>query len=350
MASGTINLGSNNSKLAGRIVWSSSSNGSSANSSQVTGTFKVRRTDGYTTKGTWTGSMNIGGRVESFSHASTSIGSSWVTMISFTITREHYNDGSGECYLDGTCHAPSGTALAGATVTGSQIVTLDKIPRYASISESLNSTGLNTIKMNWSSDSNCDLVQYSLNGANWVNTSGNPYTISGLNPNTTYRVKTRVRRRDSQLYSQTGDISATTKDIARITGANNFKHGNSTNVSITNPSGASLSLTMKIGNTTILSKSVLTGNNGVGFNDSQLDTIYKLYGGNSVLTVTFILTTAGAYTNSRTCTIALKGNQKTIKEKIGDSWRRGKAWIKVGNTWRRGVVWIKVNGTWRRGI
>lgn len=350
MASGTINLGSNNSKLAGRIVWSSSSNGSSANSSQVTGTFQVRRTDGYTTKGTWTGSMNIGGRVESFSHASTSIGSSWVTMISFTITRGHYNDGSGECWLDGICHAPSGTALAGATVEGGQIVALDKIPRYASVSQSLNSTGLNTIKMNWSSDSNCDLVQYSLNGGVWVNTSGNPYIISGLNPNTTYRVKTRVRRRDSQLYSQTGDINATTKDIARITGASNFEHGNSTNVSITNPSGASLSLTMKIGNTTILSKSVSTGNNGVGFNDSQLDTIYRLYGGNSALTVTFILTTAGAYTNSRTCTITLKGNQKTIKENVGKSWRRGKVWIKVGNTWRRGVVWIKVNGTWRRGI
>lgn len=350
MASGTINLGSNNSKLAGRIVWSSSSNGSSANSSQVSGTFQIRRTDGYTTKGTWTGSMNIGGKVESFSHASTSISSDWVTMISFTITREHYNDGSGECYLDGTCYAPSGTALAGATVTGSQTVALDKIPRYASISQSLNSTGLNTIKINWFSDSDCDLVQYSLNDGGWINTSANPYTISGLNPNTTYRVKTRVRRRDSGLYSQTGNISVTTKDIGRITGVSNFEHGNSTSVSITNPSGTSLSLVMKIGNTQILSKSVSAETTSIGFDDTQLDAIYKLYGSNSSLTVTFVLTTAGAYTNSKTCIVTLKGNQKTIKENAGNSWKRGKVWIKVGDTWRRGVVWVNVNGTWKRGI
>lgn len=113
---------------------------------------------------------------------------------------------------------------------------LTAIPRYASVSHSINSTGLNFIKVNWSSDSNCDAIQYSLNGGNWINTTGNPYTISGLIPNISHSIRTRVRRKDSGLWSETGAISTSTKDIARITGVNNFEHGSNTVVSISNPS------------------------------------------------------------------------------------------------------------------
>ena len=67
MASGTINFSSNNSNLAGKIEWSSSSNGTNANSSNVTATLYVRRTNNYTTTGTWTGTLNIGGEERSFS-------------------------------------------------------------------------------------------------------------------------------------------------------------------------------------------------------------------------------------------------------------------------------------------
>ncbi len=351
MASGTINLSSNNSKLAGRIVWSSSSNGSSANSSNVSATLYARRTDGYITKGTWSGAMEIAGTVQSFSKSSTSIGSDWIALVSITNkVVVHSNDGSGTAWISGYVNAPSGTALAGASASVATAVTLDKIPRYASISHVLNSVGLNQIKIKWTTDSNCDLVQYSLNDGGWINTSGNPYTISGLSPNTSYRVKTRVRRTDSGLYSQTGDLSIATKDIGRITGVSSFEHGSSTNVSITNPSGASLSLIMKIGNTQIFSRTISAGTSTINFTDTQLDAIYKLYGSSSALTATFILTTAGGYTNSRTCTITLKGNQKIIKENVSNLYRRAKIWIKVNGNWRRGIVWLNVNGTWRRGI
>lgn len=191
---------------------------------------------------------------------------------------------------------------------------LDEIPRYASISHSLNSTGLNNIKINWSSDSTCDLIQYSLNGGNWVTVSGNPYNISGLNPNTTYKIKTRVRRKDSQLYSETGELSATTKDIGKISSISNFNHGDNANIEVTNPSGSSLNLVMKIGNTQILSKSISTGKNTISFTDSQLDAIYKLYGRSNTLTSTFIVTTAGSYTNSKTCIITLKRKSKNNKK------------------------------------
>ncbi len=221
---------------------------------------------------------------------------------------------------------------------------LNTIPRYAKItSHSISNTGLNSITVSWSADSNCDAVQYSLNGGSWVGTSGSPYTISGLGPNTSYSIKTRVRRKDSQLWTESAAINGTTKDIGKISSVNNFNHGDSTVVNITNPSGSTLSLAMKIGNTQIQSKSVSTGNNTISFNDTELDNIYKLYGSGNTLTATFILTTAGNYTNSKTCTVTLKGNQKTTY--VGSNGRkRAKIYVGVNGTVKRAVAWIGNNG------
>ena len=100
---------------------------------------------------------------------------------------------------------------------------------------------------------------------------------------------------------------------------------------------------MKIGNTQIQSKSVSVGNNTISFNDTELDNIYKLYGSGNTLTATFILTTAGSYTNSKTCTITLKGNQKTAY--VGASGKkRAKVYVGVNGIVKRAVVWIGNNG------
>lgn len=207
------------------------------------------------------------------------------------------------------------TTPSGGTKTGSTSIKVPNIPRYAKItSHSIANTGLNSITVNWSADSSCDAVQYSLNGGSWTSTSGTTYSVSGLNPNTSYRIKTRVRRANSQLWTESSEITGTTKDIAKISSVNNFNHGDSTIVKITNPSGSSLNLAMKIGNTQIQSKSVSAGNNTISFNDAELDKIYKLYGSGNSLTATFILTTAGAYTNSKTCTIILNRKSKNNKK------------------------------------
>ena len=107
---------------------------------------------------------------------------------------------------------------------------------------------------------------------------------------------------------------------------------------------------MKIGNTQILSKTINVGVNTISFTDTQLDAIYKLYSTNNALAVTFILTTAGSYTNTKTCTITLKGNQKTVRNNVSGSWKRGKVWKNISGSWKKGVVWIKISGEWRRGI
>lgn len=243
------------------------------------------------------------------------------------------------------------TTPAGGVKSGSTSVTIPKIKLYANItSYSITEVGLNSLKVNWLTDVTCDAVQYSLNDASWIDTSGISFIISNLSPNTNYSVKIRVKRIDSQLWTTSEHLYATTNKIGKIVSANNFKHGDSAIINITNPSGSELSLEMKINNNLIFSKKVSAGKNTISFNDTQLDNIYKLYGSSNSLTATFILTTANSYTNSKTCTITFFGNQKTIHKKVNGAWRRGKVYIKVNGTWRRGAVWKKVNGTWRRCI
>lgn len=135
-ASGTISLGSDGA-LSGQIQWSSSSNGTSSNSSNVSATLQIRRNDGYTTTGTFTGSLNINGDNRGWSWNG-SLSSSWASVSSFTITVGHNADGTKVCYIGGSGTGPSGTSLAGKTVSGSSNVTLDRINRYATVKEATN--------------------------------------------------------------------------------------------------------------------------------------------------------------------------------------------------------------------
>ena len=180
------------------------------------------------------------------------------------------------------------------------------------------------------------------------------FTINNLNPNTSYKVEFIARNwiNESQdKYVQSlAEVSGTTFDIAKITSLSNFEHGNNANLSISNPANASISLQIKIGNTQILSKTATTGNNVVSFNDTQLDAIYKQYGRNNTVTATFVVTTVNKYTNSKTCTITLKGNQKTVRTNVNGAWKRGKLYTNVNGTWKKAVLWTNVNGTWRRCI
>lgn len=99
-----------------------------------------------------------------------------------------------------------------------------------------------------------------------------------------------------------------------------------------------------------MTRTVSAGTNTISFTDDELDKIYKQYSSSNSVTATFILTTANVYTNEKTCTITLAGNQKTVYKNISNSWHRGKIHIKVNNLWHKGVLWKNINGVWRRCI
>lgn len=220
---------------------------------------------------------------------------------------------------------------------------------------SVKSKTVTSITISWSTSETCDRVDYNVNGTSvasaWTGSAkSGTITISNRTPNTSYNIYIWCRRKDSQLGMISSTISATTYDIARISSLANFEHGSSPAISITNPGSISnLSLVMSASNTQILSRTVSAGNNTITFSDTELDNLYKKYGSSNSLTATFVLSGSG-YTNSKTCTVTLKGNQKTMRTNVSGLWKRGKLWTNVNGTWKRGVLWTNVNGTWKRGI
>ena len=152
------------------------------------------------------------------------------------VTISHANDGTK------TINVSFSTAIYTSTVTSySGSWTLDSIPRYGTSNQSLNDKTETTIKMNWSSDSTVDYLWYSLdNGSSWsginvTDEKSGTYTISGLSPNTTYKVKTRIRRKDSQLTTDSTALSVTTHSYPYCTDSPNFVLGNPVTLKFHNP-------------------------------------------------------------------------------------------------------------------
>lgn len=140
----------------------------------------------------------------------------WQVFGERTITVTHNSSGS---YSESKTGSFTTTASSGYSLkSGSASVTVKPatIPRYATSNQSLGSKTSSSITMNWSSDSIIDYIWYSTNnGSNWsgidvTDGTGGSYTISGLAANTTYNIKTRVRRKDSQLTTDSSALSVTT--------------------------------------------------------------------------------------------------------------------------------------------
>lgn len=134
MASGTITLVRTGSGyLTGQILWSSQSNGAEANTSTVTAQLQIQRSAQSSTTGTFKGTFTVGSTSETISWYGTLPSYEWVTIKTITATISHNADGNGSCYLYALINGPTQTTMEGTYVRGSSTVTLDWIPRYASL-------------------------------------------------------------------------------------------------------------------------------------------------------------------------------------------------------------------------
>ena len=249
------------------------------------------------------------------------------------------------------------------TTTGSASFTLPAIPNPVTtptVTASVTARGLNTISASMTVTNNggativdkyIDIFSNSTCTTKVATITGASGTFSGLSPNTNYYVKANASNGTYRGYSSV--VSTSTYNKATISTAPNTNHGSTLAVTYSNPSGSGLKIAVyKSGDGTVLaSDRTCTGSSYTfTFSDAELDRIYKQYGTNSSFNAYVILRTADTYYDTKTFTFTLKGNQKTMREKVSGSWKRGKLWIKVSGTWRQAVIWTKVNGTWRRGI
>ena len=166
--------------------------------------------------------------------------------VSGTTTVPHLNDGTKTITVSIT------TAIYySSTETKSGSWTLNSIPRYATLSVSNSSKTETTAVMAWTADATCDRLYYSTNnGSSFTQvtiaeaTSGS-FTITGLSANTTYNIKVKVRRKDSQLETTSDAISVTTYAYPYATGMPDFTLGNQVEITIYNPLSRSVSVQMQ---------------------------------------------------------------------------------------------------------
>lgn len=169
---------------------------------------------------------------------------------------------------------------------------------YKAPSQSLKSKTETSITMNWSIDSTANHIWYSKdNGANWVdvgnvNATSGSYTISGLSANTSYNIKTRVRRSASSTTYDTSASSQTTYDYPYCTESPNFTIGNALTLKFYNPLSRTITVSI-VGDdnsehgTDQISGTSLTGYNNTGWCDWWYSTIPNSQNGKYKVKVTY---------------------------------------------------------------
>lgn len=262
------------------------------------------------------------------------------TMTSGSMTIKSSNS-SGDGSISMSFAAGVGTS-SGTNISGSKTWSLNRIPRYASLSQTVSSKTETTITMSWSSDSTCDYVWYSVNNQQWVqvgstNSTSGSYTISGLSANTSYNIRTSVRRKDSQLDTNSSNLSVATYAYPYANSMPSFTIGNTLTIGIYNPLGRSVQITIIGADNTEYGGDTISGTSISGYvNDTWQNwwysTIPNSKSGTYKVKVTYgnIITTktggtysvnenvcipeAGtfAYRDTNASTIAISGNNQLI--------------------------------------
>lgn len=158
---------------------------------------------------------------------------------------------------------------------------LDVAPAYTSITGfSVGALSETSVRFNWSAANTVDYIWYSTNnGSSWTGvdvadgTSGS-FDVGGLAANTGYNFKIRVRRRDSQLTTDSGAYYATTYAYPYLTSVPEFTVGNSLTIGIYNPLGRSCTISVIGDNGVEHNGGTITGTNISPFNNDSWKNIW----------------------------------------------------------------------------
>lgn len=269
MASGSFNLtrtGSTSSYITFKCAWSSVPN-QALNRSTVTVTVTASKSSSSTsdTYGNQSTQVTVGGASQSNSGSFRLSPSKTVTLFSKSFTVAH-ND-------DGTKSVKISVDVGGNIIfaNGSQTVTLDEIPRYATVNQNLTAKTETTATIKWTSDSIVDYIWYSTDGgASWsginvADGTGGTYTISGLSANTTYNIKTRVRRKDSQLVTTSYSLAVTTYAYPYANSMPNFTIGSKLTIGLYNPLGRTVTVNILGADNSQVSNDTTSGTSITGY-------------------------------------------------------------------------------------
>ena len=267
-----------------------------------------------------------------------------------------WHNSNGDASIGVSCSHVTGVSLGNAS--GSWTYDCDHLNRYANFTQHyVQSKSMNTVSIYWNADASCDYVQYSINGGGWTNISGHPtYTVRNLQPNTNYSIKTRIRRADSGLWTESGTLSFSTLDMARLTNFNsNLKLGEDYNYSYTNPSNAKVEIGIyeMDGNTPIVEYKEYTKVNGLlNLTEEEIKLIYKKINmSNTYNARIYIRSTQNGSSswNWQDIIIKLTGKAKTVTLMINGILKKGIVWVGTSAGNKAGVFTVGTSNGNRRG-
>ena len=177
-------------------------------------------------------------------------GYSSVTLKSGSLTVGHNSDGSKSISFSFSVTDTSGQSYTCGNASSSGSMALTNIPRYLSItSYDITNITETSIVVRWTTSDPRSGTYYSFdNGTTWIgsatygeslgsdNKSGT-FNILDLNPNTAYKLKIRIKRTDSGLWTESSEKSFNTYDYPKPTSLNNFNIGDGASVQVYNPLG-----------------------------------------------------------------------------------------------------------------
>ena len=215
MASGSINLTSNQSYVTGRIDWQSYAN-NAGNYSDINVQVYVFL-NGWGIQGTGAGQWKENGNtVNTFSPYINIPYGGYGTVQVFTkngIKVNHNDNGDGSITLG--CDMQFN--FAGITnLGGSQTIYMDHIDRYPYFTRlDVEKITMNTATIRWQANDAIEETTYNVNNGSAITGQYPTFTIEDLEPNTYYNVKVNIKRKSNGLWASQ-NISFTTLDYAKI--------------------------------------------------------------------------------------------------------------------------------------
>lgn len=213
--------------------------------------------------------------VQKVQNTVSSLDSNWKVLSTWTGDIKHDDNGKKTSTFDCLFEANSSVSYLPGTNTIGGIGVMTDIPRYGTSNQSLKSKTETSITMNWSSDSTVDYIWYSINnGSSWTGVdvadgSSGSYTINNLTANTVYNIKTRIRRKDSQLTTDSSVLSVTTYDYPYCTSSPDFTIENAVTLTFYNPLGRTMNVTLIGKDNKTIGSYTGTATSVTGFNSSN---------------------------------------------------------------------------------
>ena len=192
----------------------------------------------------------------------------WVGTVIASGYKKIYHNNNGTRSFSASVEA--GIYEVAVNCRGSGTYELPNIQRYAKITSfTVSQRDETSVLYNFTVDSTLDYAWYSKdNGATWYDLP-NSNIVSGLSANTSYQFKLRVRRKDSQLTTDSSTYTQSTYNYPHCINSPNFTIGDALTLEFYNPLGREFTVKgyAKSNGSQIFSGTV-AGTKATGFNDS----------------------------------------------------------------------------------